>query len=648
MGFILDGLETESYDRQYSDRELLDRIVSYFRPYRGRMALIAVMITLNSVMGALGPIVIARAVGLLETNPEGASTLPVMLLIALGVSLIGASAWVFNYIRQLFSARVTSNAVLKLREDVFNATVRHDMSFYDEHPSGKIVSRVTSDTQDFAEVINLTLNLLSQLLLVVMLIAYLLTVNATLTLLLIAMAPFAAAIALSFRRLARRVTQNARRVNATINAQIQESISGILVAKSFRQEPAIYATFDANNRQGYRVGLTRGLTLSGIFPLMGLASGLGTAVVFYVGGLTTRTSIAPAEWYLFMQTVGFFWFPVTSIASFWSQFQDGLSAAERVFALIDREPRVRQVGNEPVGPRASDALRVTSAGLRNAGHGSELVTRHSSLVTRGHIEFRHVRFSYTDREVVLPDFSLDIRAGETVALVGHTGAGKSSIGKLIMRFYEFQGGEILLDGRDVRALDLGQYRLQIGLVPQEPFLFAGSVADNVRYGRPEATDDDVIAAARTVSGGEWLASLPAGLQTDVGERGGNLSMGQRQLVALARVVLKDPAIFILDEATASIDPFTETQIQEGLQEVMRDRTSLIIAHRLFTVRHADRIVVMRDGRIIEEGKHEALLAAGGHYAELYNTYFRHQSLDAILDPSWRTASQADEMESGSN
>ena len=242
--------------------------------------------------------------------------------------------------------------------------------------------------------------------------------------------------------------------------------------------------------------------------------------------------------------------------------------------------------------------------------------------------------------MVLPDFSLDIRAGETIALVGHTGAGKSSIGKLITRFYEFQGGEILLDGRDIRALDLAQYRMQIGLVPQEPFLFAGTVADNIRYGRPEATDDDVIAAARAVSNGEWLDSLPLGLQTDVGERGGSLSMGQRQLVALARVVLKDPAIFVLDEATASIDPFTESQIQEGLQEIMRDRTSLVIAHRLFTVRHADRIIVMREGAIIEQGKHEELLAAGGHYAELYNTYFRHQSLDAILDPTWRTAGDA--------
>jgi ABC-type multidrug transport system fused ATPase/permease subunit len=627
MGFILDGLESESYDRQYEDGELLRRILSYFEPYRGKMLLVAVMITLNSIMGALGPIVIARSVDLLEQNP----TTTTMGLLALGVSLIGASAWVFNYIRQIFSARVTSNVVLQLRADVFAATVQHDMSFYDEIPSGKIVSRVTSDTQDFAEVVNLTLNLISQVLLVLILLAYLLTINVSLTLLLVGMAPFAALFALSFRRLARKVTQNARRVTATINAQIQESISGILIAKGFRQEPAVYATFDANNRQGYRVGIQRGLTLSAIFPVLGMASGLSVALLLYVGGIATRgaAGISPGDWYLFMQSVGFFWFPMTSIASFWSQFQDGLSASERVFALMDREPKVQQIANEPVGPRvANDELGMTNDELR-------MTDGDVAPPTYGEIEFRHMNFSYNDREVVLPDFSLHIAPGETVALVGHTGAGKSSVGKLITRFYEYQGGELLIDGRDVRRLNLGQYRLQIGGVPQEPFLFGGSVADNIKYGRPEATPDDVRRAANAISGGDWIAALPNGLDTDVGERGGSLSMGQRQLVALARVVLKDPAIFILDEATASVDPFTEAQIQEGLEDIMRERTAIVIAHRLFTVRHADRIIVMKDGRIIEQGKHDDLIAAGGHYAELYNTYFRHQSLEYI--DNWRAA-----------
>ena len=213
--------------------------------------------------------------------------------------------------------------------------------------------------------------------------------------------------------------------------------------------------------------------------------------------------------------------------------------------------------------------------------------------------------------------------------MGHTGAGKSSVARLITRLYEFQEGELLVDGRDIRRLNLGQYRSRIGLVPQEPFLFSGTVVDNIRYGQPEATDAQVRHSAMRVGNGDWLADLPGGLDTDVGERGGSLSMGQRQLVALARVLLKDPAIFILDEATASVDPFTEAQIQEGLETIMRDRTAIVIAHRLSTVKHADRIVVMDHGQIIEEGTHDRLLAEGSHYAELYNTYFRHQSPEYI-------------------
>jgi ATP-binding cassette subfamily B protein len=596
MGFVLDGLETESYDRHYTDRELLRRIVRYFLPHKEKMLLVAVTLTLNSAAGSAGPIIISRAIDLASKNPG----LGIILAMAFGVMALGATAWLFNYIRQRLSARVIGDVVLKIREDAFETTVAHDLSFYDEHSSGKIVSRLTSDSQDFSNVVTLVIDLLSQVFLVVILTGWLLSISVWLTLLLLGMTPLAVAIALSFRRIARKVTQRARRVTAKINAQIQESISGIIVAKAFRREKAIYATFSENNHQAYQVGVRRGLVINMIFPIMNLASGIGAAVLVYAGGAATRGgSISPGDWYLFMLAVGYYWWPLINIASFWSQFQDGLSAAERVFALIDAEPKVIQTADEDV-PRL-----------------------------QGRIEFKNVCFSYNESQVVLPEFSLAIHPKETLAVVGHTGAGKTSLARLIVRFYEFQGGELLLDGRDIRRLSLARYRRHIGIVPQEPFLFSGTVKDNIRYGLSGKTEPEVVEAARQVAGGDWIGDLPEGLDTDVGNRGSNLSMGQRQLVALARVLLKDPAIFILDEATASVDPFTETQIQEGLDAVMTDRTALVIAHRLSTVKGADRIVVMREGRIIEEGNHAALLSQGGHYAELYNTYFRHQSLEYI-------------------
>jgi ABC-type multidrug transport system fused ATPase/permease subunit len=423
--------------------------------------------------------------------------------------------------------------------------------------------------------------------------------NLRLALITLTLGPIVLFIALLFRRLARRAMQLAQRSTASVNATIQETISGIAVAKNFRQEAAIYQDFQTINEQAYRVQIRRMAVFGSIFPLLNTVSGLGVAIIVYVGGfMAISQTITVGEWYLFVQGLTIFFYPLTSIASFWSQFQQGLAASERVFALIDDEPQVRQIAQEPV-----ERLR-------------------------GEIAFEGVTFNYsTGRNTVLEDFWLTIPAGEVLAIVGHTGAGKSSLVKLLMRFYEFQAGRLLIDGRDIRTFDLAAYRRQLGLVPQAPFLFSGTVADNIRFGRPGAGDAEVAATARQLGDGSWLDDLPQGINTDVGERGARLSLGQRQLVALARVLLQDPAILLLDEATASIDPVTEAQVQAALATVLSRRTSIIIAHRLSTVRAADRIIVLREGKIIEQGNHDGLLAQGGHYAELYTTYFRHQSRD---------------------
>jgi ABC-type multidrug transport system fused ATPase/permease subunit len=405
-------------------------------------------------------------------------------------------------------------------------------------------------------------------------------------------------VALGFRQIAKTWVQRQQRALATVSASVQETMSGIAVAKTFRQEQTIYDEFKRLNDRSYTVDLRTGVIFNGVFPILLTIAGLGTVIVVYFGSQSVLAGgVTAGQWYLFVQSINILWFPLTSVASFWSQFQQGLSASERVFALVDAQPRVTQIDSQPVGRLA------------------------------GRVEFVDLEFRYDDRQTVFSGFNLSIDAGETVAIVGHTGAGKSTIGRLIARFYEFQGGQILIDGRDVRTLDLDAYHRRVGIVPQTPFLFSGSVADNIRYARPDASDDDVLRISRRIDEGQWLDVLPHGLATPVGESGHGLSVGQRQLVALSRVLLQDPSIVILDEATASVDPLTEAEIQDALDVVLADRTSIVIAHRLSTVRSADRIIVLESGRVVEEGNHDALLFQGGHYAHLYNTYFRHQSAD---------------------
>lgn len=599
---IFSRLDTERYDRQYSDRELIRRMAGYFLPYRTSLFWVVVFILIISIAGASQPWIVSRGVDILEQDLSTAN----LILIGATVLVLGISIWLANWLRRRQTTRIIANIILNLRVEAFKASIEHDLSFYDEFSSGRIVSRITSDTQEYGQVVLLITDLISQFLQALILVIVLIGIDWQLSLYLFGILPFILLVALSFRRLARKVTRRGMRAMANVNAVIKETVSGITVAKNFRQEESIYTEFDDANKQSYQVNIQRGFVLALVFPVLNALGGVATAILVYVGGLSTAQGMVTiGAWYLFIQSLDKFFFPMLNLSAFWAQVQSGLSASERVFALIDAESAVEQIGARPI-PQLT-----------------------------GEIQFQEVNFSYIKGDQVLEKFNLHINAGETIALVGHTGAGKSSLARLIARFYEFQAGRILVDGHDIRTFDLSQYRRRLGIVSQVPFLFSGSVIENICYAcASNVSTPEVEQIAHQIGNGEWLDTLPQGLDTQVGERGSRLSMGQRQLVSLMRVLVQKPSIFILDEATANIDPFTEWQIQQALNMILANTTSILIAHRLSTVKAADRIIVLDHGRIIEEGNHVKLIKLGGLYAHLYNTYFRHQSMEYVNKRQW--------------
>ena len=593
---MFSGLEAEEYDRTYKDRTLLRRIFTYFAPYKRYMLIVVIFLTLSSLITSFVPLATSIAI---NSITESAGFAYLIFLIVL-ILIFNILSFVFNYYRQINGAKAIANVVLDLRGDATKSILDHDLSFFDKNPIGKIVSRINSDSRDFGQTVELSLEVISSLLVMLIIIILLTLVNTLLTLIMLIAIPLFFVVALSFRKYASRMTLLGQRALASVNSFVKESFSGIQIAKTFRQEQKLYNQFEEVNLQSYKVNLRRAFVLNAIFPSLGIVQGIVTTFLVYLGGnFLIFDTINIGDFNLFLQSLNLLFFPLLTIASFWPQFQSGLSASERIFAIIDTPPVVIQ--NDEIIPG-----KLT-----------------------GQIEFKNLTFQYEERKKVFDNFNLKIAPGESLAIVGHTGAGKSSIANLLARFYEFQEGDILIDGKNIRSFDLQAYRQQIGIIPQVPFLWADTVEHNISYGCSSASCEDVLSALDKAGGSEWIDSLPNGLDTMVGERGSLISMGQRQLIAFARVLLENPSILILDEATASVDPFTETRIQDALEQTIRGRTSIIIAHRLWTVRHVDRIIVLDKGKIIEEGNHDELMKRNGYYADLYNTYFRHQSLKYI-------------------
>jgi len=591
------SLRAETYDRQYSNKDLFQRIFSYLNPYRKKLIVIMVVLSLQGIVGALPPLLVSRVLDLSMTTQSGQTNYLWLVFAVIGLELL---SYICYYIVHRLMARVIADTTRDMSSAAFKAAMQQDMSFYDEISSGKVVSRITTDTTDFANLVTLTSDVLNNMLQSVLIAVILLRTEWRLALGVFGIIPVLGVVINQYRKWAKTITMRGMRAMANVNATIKETISGISVAKNFRQEASIFKDFDKANRDSFKVNIRRGVAISLLFPITRNVMGVALALVTYNGTkLVLASAITAGAWYLFVNSIDRFMQPVMMLTQYVAQVQQGLAAAERIFALIEAPHNVQQIANF-----APDSLR-------------------------GKLDFNHLSFSYPNGTQVLKDFDLHIAPGENVAIVGHTGAGKSSIARLVTRFYEFQGGEMLIDDRDVRDYDLQTLRNHMGIVTQVPFLFEGSVEENIRFAKPEISRSEILELAQDIGQGEWLETLSNGLDTNVGERGAQISMGQRQLVALMRVLARKPSIFILDEATASIDPFTEKQIQIALDLILKRSTSILIAHRLSTIQSADRIIVLDHGLIMEEGSHNSLLKQGGHYADLYNTYFRHQSLEYV-------------------
>jgi ATP-binding cassette subfamily B protein len=589
------GLEEEGYDRIYSDRELFSRVVKLFNPYKSSMIIVIIFLVLSSVTSGLTPFFMTQIISHLELSSDSF----ILILFIIITFVINSLGYVFNYVNQRTKNRMVYDVCYHLRRQTNLRVLEQDLSFFDKYPTGKIVSRINSDGQKFGGSITMFTDLIASFLMLIIVIIPMIILSPILTGVFMIIVPIVFAFTLSFRKVSRRKSMYGQRSLAQVNAFVQETMSGIQIIKSFRQESSQFDNFEAINKQSYKVNMSRALYLTILFPSLDfLIAVLYALLIFFGGNFMIRGELNGSVIFLFLQSSLILFAPLLQIASFWPQFQEGLAAAERIFALQDSQSYIKQ------GDYVLDSIK-------------------------GKIEFENLKFEYVPGHPVFEHFNLEIQPGETIAIVGHTGAGKSSLTKILLRLYEFQSGDVRIDNHSIRDISLSEFRKSVGFIPQVPFLWAETIENNVKYGSPKATREDVIQALEQSGGMEWVQNLDNGIETFILERGKVLSMGQRQLLVFARVLLQNPSILILDEATASVDPFTELQIQEAMERVMQGRTTIIIAHRLTTVRHVDRIIVLDHGKIVEEGNHETLLQNNGYYAKLYNTYFRHQSYEFI-------------------
>ncbi len=587
------GPQGRSGERARNARGALRRLMHYLRPYRGPLVLVILVAALGTGLALAAPYLMGRAVDQLGRADAGALIVPVLLMLA---------AYVFSAAAQLVQGlvmvRVAQRALRALRADLFNHLQTLSLKFFDASAQGELMSRLTNDMDAINHVLtNQAPQLFTGLLTLAGILAVIFILSPWLALGSMLAFPLMIGLVGLVGKKTRNVFRSYQGRLGALNAVLEETYSGQRVVLAFGQEQSVLARFDQANEAVRKTGVQAMTMALVVMPMMGILSNLNVAVVCGLGGwLAIRGLVSIGTIAAFISYSRRFAEPLRQVGNLYNQVQAALAGAERIFELLDT------LADQTDAPEAAQLPRVT-----------------------GEVDLDQVTFSYVPGTPVLQDVSLHARPGERIALVGHTGAGKTTLVNLLSRFYDVDAGTIRIDGLDIRNVSRDSLRRQLGVVLQQSYLFSESVLENIRYGRLDASDEEVFEAARLAYADGFIRRLPKGYATVLSERGQSLSEGQRQLLTIARAILADPAILILDEATSSVDTRTELSIQQALDELMRNRTSFVIAHRLSTISRADQVIVIDKGRVVEQGTQAQLLARGGVYHRLYQHQFRGRS-----------------------
>lgn len=578
----------------------IKKLLSYMGRFKLALGLVIICAVGSTVFNIVGPTILGNATteifnGLIsKVQGGGGIDFGVLGRIVLSLVALYAASALFSFIQQLTMTQITQKTTYRMRKEMTDKFHRMSMNYFDTKTHGEILSRVTNDVDTISMSLNQAISqLITSVTMIIGVLIMMFRINVVMTLTALLIVPVSLVFVMVIVKHSQKYFRSQQSFLGDINGHVEEVYSGHHIVRAFNKEADVTKEFDEINEKLYE-SAWKSQFLSGVMqPVMGFVGNLGYVAVAILGGYyAARQVIEVGQIQSFIQYVRSFTQPITQLTQVSNMLQQLAAASERVFEFLDEDEEAQTVEN-PVSVEGLD----------------------------GSVEFDHVHFGYHPDKIIINDFSAKVKNGQKIAIVGPTGAGKTTMIKLLMRFYDVNGGSIKIDGHDIRDFNRSELRQMFGMVLQDTWLFNGSIKENIRYGRLDATDDQVVAAAKAAYVDHFVRTLPDGYDMELNEDGTNVSQGQKQLLTIARAILADPKILILDEATSSVDTRTEIRIQKAMDNLMKGRTSFVIAHRLSTIRDADLILVMKDGDIIEQGRHEQLLAAGGFYANLYNSQF---------------------------